>query len=343
MDESIRGDLISINNPNEKEVMQTTPFLYSMKDQLINFGDNYSMGNCSQISNMLFMSGFHSVALKTKPMIFQYMRNAGYETFLIDSPHSGLIDGFYHYDKEYIDNYITVRDNKKLDRDKVGLKKLKQILRKPGKKFIYMLKQGAHFPFDENYNKEAAILPYDKKSERGYLNTYLNALNIAVDNYLKELVLITNRTDSVVLWQGDHGVNVVPDKEDKAIKLTHCEVTLTHYKELYNVMSIMYSPNKEYYKGFKNLRSGYSTSHMLPTLLDFAGYKTEDIVKNYTTTYKNPDKNVSIHTGINFSDNPLLPENITTLENIEKNGIKEGYIDSKVNLSPLNKRRVLRK
>jgi len=342
MDESIRGDLISVNNPNEEEVMRTTPFLYSIKDKLINFGVNYSMGNCSQISNMLFISGFKNTqALKVQPMIFQYMKNAGYETYLLDSPHNRLLDGFFYYDKEHIDHYISLRDNKKMERDTKGLDKLKEILNKPGKKFIYLLKQGAHFPFEENFKKENAVLPFNKKTERGYLNLYLNALKVAVDDYWKKLIKVIDDKDAVVLWQGDHGVNIVPNKGDKYVKLTHCEVGLTYRNELYNVAAMMYSPKKEYYKGFKNLENGYSNIHMLPTLLDFAGYNIEDIKNNYSTTYKNPDKNISIFTQTNWGENPILPINIVKWKDIEKNGIEKGAIDTEIKQSELNKRRKL--
>lgn len=333
MDESIRGDLISINNPTEKAVMETTPYLYSIKDKLINFGDSYSLGNCSQISNMLFMGGLDDKALKTRPMIFQYMKNAGYTTYLIDSPHDRLLDGFYYYDKPFIDNYITVRHNEKMDRDIKGLEEVQAILNKPGKNFIFIIKQGSHFPFEENFKKEDAPLEYDNKTPKGFFNLYMNSLTMTVDNYWRKLIKVVGNSDTLVFWQSDHGVNIAPDKGNTHVKLTHCEIGMTYAEELYSVPSVLYSPNKEYYKGYKNLNGGYSTIHMLPTILSFAGYNEKDIEEHYSTTYKNPNPEVIFFTETNIGDNPIIKNNLINKKEIGK------YQDKEVEKNPLNIRR----
>lgn len=340
MDESIRGDLISLNN-QEDVVMKTTPYLYSIRDQLINFGSNFSLGNCSQISNMLFMSGLKPQGLEFQPTIFQYMKNAGYKVIYFDSPHRRLMNGIEHYDKKFIDEYISVRDSAdKKDRDIYSLEQVRKLLNEDGKKFIFVLKQGSHFPYEENIDKE--VLDYNMTSHEGFFNLYMNSLNNTVDQFWEKVLDVTkDHNDTIVFWQSDHGVNIVPDLGKSAIKLTHCEVGLSYAEELYNVPAAMYSPNKEYYKGFRNLENGYSTIHMLPTILYFAGYNLKDIRETYANTYMNPDKNVSIYTYTNLGNNPLIRENVISIERLEKEGLSLGAVDPAVknNIDPLDKRR----
>ena len=78
--------------------------------------------------------------------------------------------------------------------------------------------------------------------KKNFLITYMNGMKEVMDSYWKEVVSTVDNTDTVVLYQGDHGVNIVPDKGnrgEKRISLTHCEFSLNHYKELYNTIGLL--------------------------------------------------------------------------------------------------------
>jgi len=341
MDESVRGDLISLNNNAEEKVLKATPFLYSIKDKLINFGNLYSIGNCSHQSNQLFLTGdiFYKDKennVKTKfnldllPTIFQYMKNAGYHTYLLDSVQDGMYNGLKNYDKKYIDEYISFQKEKNIDRDIKSIEELNRILHNGEKNFIYVVKQGIHFPFEENFDKENPLFNnWNKTTQEGYFNLYMNAVKVAVDDYFKKLVKVVDNTDTVVLWQSDHAVNITPDNGEKTIGITHCETTMTHYKELYNVPAILYSPYKKYYDGYHNLKNGYSAKQMFSTILDFAGYSKNDYAKIYGDSFKKPSEEVYLYLISKMYDfNYVSPEeNLTNL-------IDEGIV-----VSPLNRRR----
>jgi len=341
MDESIRGDLISINNPNEKKVMNATPFLYQLKDDIINFGNLYSLSNCSHESNQLFLTGAtmykdkegymqNKYNLDLAPTIFQYMQQAGYETFLLDSVQNGMYNGLREYDRKYIDNYISFANEDKLKRDFVSLEKLHELLKKPGKKFFYVVKQGIHFPYEDNFDKEnPKFKDWNKETETGYFNLYMNAINQAVDKYWINLIRDVGQTDTVVLWQSDHAVNITRNKGQDGFPITHCDTTMTYYKELFNIPGVLYSPNKKYYKGFKNIKERLSARAMFPTILEFAGYT--DYEKIYGKSFKNPSKEVYMHTL-----GSMIPMFYISLED---NETIEDLIDPKIKVGDLNKAR----
>jgi len=344
MDESIRGDLISINNPNEEKVMETTPFLYTLKDDIINFGNLYSTSNCSYPSNEVLLTGFNLKKMnevpnyiETTPNIFQYMKKAGYKTYFVDNVHNGLYMVFKSYDRKYIDTLVN--DFKKyqkiepFNRDLFTLDEVKDILNNGEKNFIYILKYGEHFPFKNGFDLDNPTFSnFGKDSALQEFNLYMNGLKNSVDNYFKKLVDIIGDTDSVVLYQSDHSVNITRNNNGDRIKLTHCEAGLTSFQEMHSVPGIMYSPNKKWYKGYQNLKHGYSASHMMPTILDLAGYSEKDYSNEYGHSFKNPEESISI---INMNGLFYIGENNTS------NIYNHVDIDSRKDIHKLNKRRVL--
>ena len=94
IDESVRGDSLSLNN----SAQNTTPFLKASHD-LINFGVAISGGNCSFISRPLLRFGMRKSDLPdhwreglTRPTIWQFAHEAGYKNVHIDAsfPHNDL-------------------------------------------------------------------------------------------------------------------------------------------------------------------------------------------------------------------------------------------------------------
>jgi hypothetical protein len=340
IDESIRGDLLSINNKN---YIKETPFLYSLKDKIINFGNLYSTINCSYGSNELSINGFNK-KLKEKikfynkkmPTIYQYMKNAKYNTYLIDNVHNGLYQIFKSYDIKYIDyihnDYKKYKTYKTYNRDLKSLNILDKILHNNKNNFVIIIKYGIHFPFEHAFNHNKPLYKnWGKETPKKEFNMYLNALNHNIDSYWKKLIKISNNTDTVILYRSDHSVNITADKNAKEIRITHCESGLTYLNELHSIPGILYSPNKKYYKGYHNLKHGYSDKHFFSTLLDFAGYQEKDYNKTYGPSFKNPDKKIYIINGGIQSFRNGNDSNISDLINF----------DVRKQIHPLNKRRIL--
>ena len=291
MDESVRGDYISVNS-NDKEIVKATKYLQELENNgtFKTFGVMYPIGNCSASSNVFTMIGGRK-NYEVAPTIYQYMKNAGYQTIRLDAPHTGYQNGVERYDTPYIDKYISnesIPENTK--RDLVSIKNIKEILKENKKHFIYFTKQGSHFPVKNSYPKNKALFknlgkPY---SQEWYKKQYLNSLNWNVNEFWKQLVQATKNTDTVIIWQSDHGLNIGPDNGQKHILLTHCESNLDHYKALFNSAGGIYSDNKNYLKDFKNLNES-SANQIFPTILNLAGYNEDNIEKYYWPSFNVKD------------------------------------------------------
>lgn len=289
MDESIRGDYLSVNS-NDPDIKKATPIIQDLLDQgnFKTFGVMYSIGNCSSSSNTFtLIGGRHKY--KTEPTIFQYMKHAGYETIRLDAPHTGYHNGVTYYDTKYIDKYISAETQPTSERDSYSVREIGKIIKEKGNKFIYFTKQGSHIPFYQNYDKKNKLFENNnpKYSQKWFKYEYLNSINWSVNENWKELLKVIKDTDTVIVWQSDHGINMGPDKENKRILISHCESTLNHFNALYNVAGGIYSTDKDYLKGYKNLNES-STINIFPTLLDLAGY--ENYTKYYADSFKNPEK-----------------------------------------------------
>jgi len=281
--ESIRGDFISTNS-KDQEIIESTKYLKELqkKDLFKTFGIMYSLGNCSSASNTFLMNGGKFKNHRFAPTIYQYMKNAGYETYRIDSPHTGYINGVYDYDKPFIDKYISNESTVPVYmRDFKSLEDIKKIINDKNKKhFIYLTKHGAHFPIEKQYPKDKELFKTDnlkKDSEERVKKEYLNAIHWTINEFFKKLEPILDK-DTIVIWVSDHGINIYRDKDKDSVILTHCEHNFNHYKSLFNVAGGVFSKNKDLINRFKNLKES-SAEQILPTILKLAGYK--NIEKEY--------------------------------------------------------------
>ena len=305
IDESVRGDLISINNPTDKDVMKTTPYLYSIKDKIINFGNLYSQSNCSISSNKMSLTSLNKKTInknknyfKVAPTILQYMKNAGYKTYVVDNVHNGLYFLYRLDDRNYIDGIVNdfqkYQKYTSYDRDFHTLDEIKKILNNDEKNFLMVIKYGTHFPFQNAFDQKKPLFKdWGLENNIKRYHMYLNALQTSVDKYWKYLIKTIGDTDTVVIWKSDHSVNITNNSENDII-ITHCEASWTHYKELTSIPGVMYSPNKKYYEGYHNLKNGYSGKHIFATLLDLAGYSPKDYKKFYGPSFKEPSEKVQI-------------------------------------------------
>jgi len=312
MDESIAGDLLGIHNPR----YDTTPFLCSISDRILDFGIAASASNLSSTTSLIVQSGlrpdqFPDTDLRSlkNPNIFTYMQLAGFRSFLLDSQHysrrpTNLMSGF---DLAALDGQVVVRDlaigAMTREMDFRALDYLVEIVTTNERSFTYVLKTGAHFPYGDKYPPEATVFQptFDDPSPGGNrektLNTYLNALRWTVDHYLHELIdriEVTGR-EVVVIYTSDHGQSIAEAVDDEGPAPQHRPQRWPHGLavdpplEQAMVPLLVFGINGEVQARLMTLydpvvRGRVSGFEFFPTLLLLAGYMPEDLHRHYHHT-----------------------------------------------------------
>ncbi len=169
----------------------------------VDYGEAASSGNCSAVSNSLLRWGIRVAHIRPlekprTPTIWAYARKAGYETWLLDGQRSGSYQNFMtNKEAALIDHYIGVTAGK--DTDQAIAKRLNELLREPGKRFVYVNKRGAHFPYSNGYpadrfpkprNAEQAHSFAVRYSTRGFMDTMLEGVPLG---------------DALIIYTSDHG------------------------------------------------------------------------------------------------------------------------------------------
>ena len=296
MDESIRGDRLSINGWSRK----TTPYLESTADQYLNFGIACSASNISSSSNLIVRAGLRADelpdtaqrGLKT-PSIFQYAKAAGYRTCYLDGQYApGVMANFMSsYDFDHIDvAYWAIADepdpNKKYRRDRLLLEKMRDVLADGKPTFFWVNKYGAHFHYDRTYPDEARIFtpimpdgsPIDACALEEIENSYANSMLWSVDGFLETLLADVNLDDTVVLYTSDHGqsfkegngLSTHADRSDPPP--TQANVPLVGWGRLFAT---------RFPDGVMHARGRADHFQLFPTMLVLMGYDEAEVTSRY--------------------------------------------------------------
>ena len=300
VDESIRGDFLSINGyPKE-----TTPFLSKQKDRIENLGVAASCAVCSNYSNAILVSGARidqlpasAKSITNNPNIFQFARAAGYQSNLLysvgyENKPSGLwtkgdlqtLDNLVFVEGEYPGTPAHFLDFKAID--------LLDDLTKKEKSFTYFLKWGAHFHFENSYPDSLQHYKpiqektnWKRENKERLLNSYQNSLRWNTDHFLEVIFEKFKDKKILFIYTSDHGQNLM---DDTSTKLTHCAKGKAP-AVMANVPLILFSPNDSLNTG---LRSMFSTSNLnkgshfniFPSVLEVMGYAKSYIQENYGTS-----------------------------------------------------------
>lgn len=232
VDESIRPDYLSLNGFEKP----TTPYLDSIGGRFLNFGTAVSGSTCSDASNVMLNSFVRAQdvqsreAVLSRPTVFYYAKAAGYRTVLLSAVYrSPLFYGIRESDLQYIDETVMVNnlyDGGKELNDHRLIPELKKLFEKyEGERlFVYMRKQGTHFPFDDYYPEDrrpfTPVLGDSRpmRSHRGKLaNSYANGLRWNLDDFYRELDAEVGDAEALYLFTSDHGENIELDEQ-----LLHC-------------------------------------------------------------------------------------------------------------------------
>lgn len=298
VDESVRGDLLSINGFEKT----TTPFLNSIVDKNFNYGIASSAANCSAPSNILLQTGISdkhipdtaSRILKT-PSIFQYAKKAGYKTFYI--PVRGapgkFSDFMTKYDFAAIDEARYVKhthpERLRYEADFLLEEEIVKIIKShPNEKvFIYALKEGNHFLYKDAYPPSKVIFP-DQSGEslQDLRNSYYNALVWVVDKFFENLLHDLKDVSTTIVYTSDHGQGLGENGDSS----THCKPAAPHQSQGNVPLILLTTKNDRKHLRklaqpmFKQNVNHVSHFNVFPSLLVLMGFEQLEVNSKYPKT-----------------------------------------------------------
>jgi hypothetical protein len=291
VDESIRGDFIDLNHNR-----RTTPYLLALDSLIVNFGLAISGSNCTNASNAIMRLGANpktlgksEEALLGNPSIWKYAKKAGYETIYLEA--QWFYQGYDNYmNKEeigLIDRYISIeREVERAQKDRAAARLLRELLQRPTPQFIYVNKQGAHFPYEGAYPREqAAFFPHMEitesiSSQPRLINSYKNAIRWSVDGFFEKLVPEIDLQNVLIIYTADHGQNLLDDGQP----VTHCRRLSPSLFEAVVPLFIVTGNRTLYHKFQQAARTHFNQSshfQIFPTLLTLFGYETKSVQEIY--------------------------------------------------------------
>lgn len=278
MDESVRGDYLGVNGGD----LATTPYLSTHADSLINFGIASSITNCSRDTRLAIRAGLrrdqipdHEYAALKQPSIWQFAKQAGYETVYIDG-HRGT--GKYHsfmneHEVRQIDRLYSIGDRETayIDLDIASL--IRHELQPGRPVFIFADKRGTHFPYRAQYPESQAV--FDTAAGSGpeaLRNEYRNALRWRVDEFFSKLLAGLDLTETLILYTSDHGQNLMEDGKQGR----QCRRTATTVSEA-AVPLMVFTHNGTYESALRDaaesLKDGVDQFRVFPSLVEAMGYE----------------------------------------------------------------------
>lgn len=289
VDESVSANALECNGAR----YNNTPRLNKMFGKTMqNLGIASSVYNASAPSNFILRNNIQADQLPdpeqksfTAPSLFTYAKSAGYTTYLIDAQSTtSLLQNFLtKYDMEDIDHYIYMPDtDNRYMNDFEAINIIHGILKKGEKCFIYLVKQGLHFPFHARYPDSNRPFTPDLRSDNGeeagsskkekLMNTYLNAIVWNVDIFFEDLTqkLEPYMEQTALIYTSDHGQNIQmgSNKRTHATWINPAIIEFSVPLMLYG--RLFMQPDMSFQ------RDCYSQFQIGPTILDIFGYSGEN-------------------------------------------------------------------
>ena len=226
LDESIRGDYLSINSPS----LNTTPllekYLKDYHEKFFNYGLMVSTATNTFLSSSALLTGLNEIPDKklkafSAPTLFDIAKANGYKTvmialqngypdFVIRRTDLARIDEVNLNDKEFEGNVM--------DEDLNAADIIRKRLTEEKGLFIYLNKIGMHVYYqrrypvnDSQYNIFTPCLEanelFSLKKRRETINTYKNALRYNIDEFFKHLFgdAPEELKDCTIIYSSDHG------------------------------------------------------------------------------------------------------------------------------------------
>ena len=236
VDESIRGDALGLNgNP-----LATTPYLESIDARLFNYGIASSIANLSAPANLIMQSGLRPDELPDlemrsmkNPSVFSYLEAAGYRTVLINAQNALARPPNFmsQADIADLDDYIQIRErepglaNHEPDTRVPAL--IREIVESSDRSFVYVIKDGAHFPYTGRYPPDQEIFTAEQfrdgldGRQARVVAEYMNTVRHAADGFMRRLVPALDATgrNILVIYTSDHGQSLFEERDHRGKKI----------------------------------------------------------------------------------------------------------------------------
>lgn len=232
IDESIRGDYLSINNPSVDTTPILAEYLRSLPENMWNYGIALSAGTNSFLSQGAIFTGVIELPDKELlslryPTLFQVAKGNRYKTVLIDLQKNFPNVVIRRSDMQYIDEIHLKwsdfsNDPKMADINAAEI--LHERLKNEKGLFVVLIKWGAHVHYEGRYPGEKEehqhYLPKLREGERHTLgkrreivNSFKNAVRFNVDGFVAALLgdEPLSLPDTTILWVSDHGQSFQED------------------------------------------------------------------------------------------------------------------------------------
>ncbi len=286
MDESVRGDMLSINNHDR----DTTPYLSSLDGDIVNLGVASSASNCSEYTHLVVRTGLRPDEIPDvtqrslkKPDLAQFARNSGFRTFFLDGQwqHGKLHSFMRRADLDHLDGFFQAEGAECVTSgDCEVVEKIVQIMTSNTRSFIYAVKKGVHVHYESSYPPSQRVFQptlgaYEPMRDRERaLNSYYNGIRWNVDRFFQALLPRIARQDYIILYTSDHGQHIL----ETASPLTHCQSDGPPAVQA-NVPMVIMAGSRETRTVLEGALKGRHnrTSHfeIFPTLLVLFGYRKE--------------------------------------------------------------------
>jgi len=304
MDESVRGDWLDINTANG-----IPSGLIAHSHHAANFGLAAAHANCSAASNLSFRYAARRASYQqdeaTRPSLWAYAKAAGYRTVYLDGQRTN----------RELQNFMTAQELSEIDelfqhdeatvardKDQVLAAKLRALLSGPERLYIFVNKNGVHFPYEGKY--PAAATPFTPHMEgttiqglnegnqygdgfgnEPFRNSYKNAVAWNTGEFFNKLLPDLDLSRTLLVFSSDHGQNFT--KTQEVGFLTHCTTGPAPAAEG-TVPLVFLSDHAESLNRLQHSaqRWPHQASHwnVPSTVLHFMGYPPEWLAQQYEPT-----------------------------------------------------------
>ncbi len=238
LDESVRGDYLSINSPETKATTLLEKYLDDYPTNFFNYGLMLSTATYTFMSSCILLTGVNHIpdvklTAFSAPTLFDIAKANGYKTimvalqggypdFVIRRTDLDRIDEVYcdvegiGDDRTWFEKNVS-EDTEDINIDFNSIDVFRKRLISEKGMFIYFNKVGLHSPYQRRYimNDENNIFKpclaykesYNDSKRRELINTYKNAMRYNIDGFFKHLLGDNPEElkDCTIIYTSDHG------------------------------------------------------------------------------------------------------------------------------------------
>ena len=314
IDESVAGNYLDINNPAGVESGLRAP---PPSVAVANYGYAASIHTCSANTNLALRfggtRGTYQKMIAGYPSIWRYAERAGLRTVYIDAQSTGgeLQNMMTPAERAEIDEFIQFDGVATIHRDMAAAASLARLMNNNRSEFIFLNKQGAHFPVHDKFPD--AMFRYRPALERGrhsavswtsdrtgfhgwprewalYRNSYRNTLLWTVGEFFRRLFEQADFSRATLIYTSDHGQDL--HERGNPGNNSHCGVNPPLEQEGLVPLLVLEgrnNPTLDWQTSLKRNRNGMSHFRIFPTLLQLMGYDSSEVRPLYGPPLTDPE------------------------------------------------------